>query len=486
VQRKAAGGDGGDCAVTNEAKGSRDGPEHTRDQLECMLPSALRKGDRPRSTKRLSLPRLGSSTMGIVKLGSDTGDSPAVVLFGATGLTGAHILKYLLKSGTKRVLCVVRGHTAEGGKCRIIRAMQGMKIWKPAFEDAIEVVIGDMAKPRLGLTPERYQQLATDTRTIVHAAGDRTWLISQDSSECNQTGLMSIVALARESGASIHYVSSCWVDIYERVDDEDKAEISKLPYVGLKREGEDILSFAAWQHGVDCCSYRVPVLGPNRHGGFAGELGPLNCVQLMMYTNMNLGSAIMWPIMPVDKAAKFMVRRMGSSKPALQLVRSKAKLTVHTALLLCEPLTIPTLCDMVDRLRPGQRPICRTATLGDVEQYLSDRCPEKSKHLLAAVMDLYTTVETVSKRCNHHFTRPVKGMEAVKVSGLRLDQATPWVSSLVTIFSMLTGCSGEGAAVEEQERRPWDGSDGALHGGEHAPDRVLWLRQDGGGGRGAG
>jgi nucleoside-diphosphate-sugar epimerase len=206
-----------------------------------------------------------------------------VVLFGATGLTGAHILKYLLKSGTKRVLCVVRGHTAEGGKCRIIRAMQDMKIWKPAFEDAIEVVIGDMAKPRLGLTPEVYQQLATDTRTIVHAAGDRTWLISQDSSECNQTGLMSIVALARESGASIHYVSSCWVDIYERVDNEDKAEISKLPYVGLKREGEDILSFAAWQHGVDCYSYRVPVLGPNRHGGFSGELGPLNCVQLMMY-----------------------------------------------------------------------------------------------------------------------------------------------------------------------------------------------------------
>jgi thioester reductase-like protein len=402
--------------VTNEAKGSRDGPGHTRDQLECMLPSALQKGDRPRSTTRLGLSRLGSSTKLLVRLGSDIGDSPPVVLFGATGLTGAHVLKYLLKSGTKRVLCVVRGHTAEGGKCRIIRAMQDMKIWKPAFEDAIEVVIGDMAKPRLGLTAEVYQQLATDTRTIAHAAGDRSWLISRDSSECNQTGLMSIVALARESGASIHYVSSCWVDIYERVDNEDKAEISKLPYVGLKREGEDILSFAAWQHGVDYYSYRVPVLGPNRHGGFSGEFGPLSCVQLMMYAKMNVGSAMMWPIMPVDKAAKFMVRRMGSRKPGMQLVRSKAKLTVHTALLLCEPLTMPMMCDMVDRLRPGQRSIRRTATLDDVEKYLSERCPEKSKHLLAAVMDLYTTVETVSKRCSHHFTRPLKSSEIIKAS----------------------------------------------------------------------
>jgi hypothetical protein len=418
VQRKAAGGDGGDAAVIKEAEGSRDGPEHTRDQLECMLPPALRKDDRPRSTMRLGLPRLGSSTKLLVRLGSDIGDSPPVVLFGATGLTGAHILKYLLKSGTKRVLCVVRGHTAEGGKCRIIRAMQDMKIWKPAFEDAIEVVIGDMGKPRLGLTPEVYQQLATDTRTIVHAAGDRTWLISQDSSDCNKAGLMSIVALARESGASIHYVSSCWIDIYEQVDNEDKAEIDKLPYVGLKREGEEILSFAAWQHGVDCYSYRVPVLGPNRHGGFSGELGAIGSVQVMFSTNMNVGSAAILPLMAMDKAAKFMVRRMGLNKPGLQLARNKSKLTIHTALRLCEVVTMAMMCDMVDRLRPGQRPIRRTASLEDVEKGLTEKFPEDARHFVAAIMDLYTKIETVSKRCSHHFTRPPKGMEAMKVSEL--------------------------------------------------------------------
>ena len=76
-----------------------------------------------------------------------------VLLTGATGFIGRFFLAELLRQRTGlRVHCVVRCDTAAHGRERVRAALEQAEIWDDSFEPRIEVVMGDIARPRFGLS----------------------------------------------------------------------------------------------------------------------------------------------------------------------------------------------------------------------------------------------------------------------------------------------------------------------------------------------
>ncbi|MDL2078283.1 thioester reductase domain-containing protein [Streptomyces sp. GXMU-J15] len=95
-------------------------------------------------------------------------DPTDVLLTGATGFLGAYILDELLATTGATVHCLVRCDTPEAGLERIKRNLEQYLPWREDAEARIEVVPGDLGKPRLGLSEAEFTRLAGLLDGIYH------------------------------------------------------------------------------------------------------------------------------------------------------------------------------------------------------------------------------------------------------------------------------------------------------------------------------
>ncbi|WP_174189594.1 non-ribosomal peptide synthetase [Nocardia barduliensis] len=96
------------------------------------------------------------------------GPPQEVLLTGATGFLGAHLLQELLERTEARVWCVVRADDAEEGIDRILAALNRYRLAGTCAAERIVVVAGDLTAPRLGLDPTDYDRLADSVDAIYH------------------------------------------------------------------------------------------------------------------------------------------------------------------------------------------------------------------------------------------------------------------------------------------------------------------------------
>jgi fatty acid CoA ligase FadD9 len=122
-----------------------------------------------------------------------------ILLTGATGLLGSHLLEAL--SGV-RVLCLVRG---ADGAARLRSVLAGYEI---AAEYA--VVRGDLGEPRLGLDDATWRRLAGEVDAIVHAGAEVSWLARYEHVRAaNVLGTHALLELAAaEREKPFHFVST--------------------------------------------------------------------------------------------------------------------------------------------------------------------------------------------------------------------------------------------------------------------------------------
>ena len=77
-----------------------------------------------------------------------------VLLTGATGFLGAHLLGRLLAETGAEVLCLVRDSgSGDVAWCRVRRSLERYRLWDDAFAARMHTVTGDLSQPGLGLTP---------------------------------------------------------------------------------------------------------------------------------------------------------------------------------------------------------------------------------------------------------------------------------------------------------------------------------------------
>jgi amino acid adenylation domain-containing protein/thioester reductase-like protein len=97
------------------------------------------------------------------------GPAKRVLLTGATGFLGAHLLAELLARTEADVYCLVRAESVAVGRARLLANLRRAKLDVPA--DALARVVpipGDMAEPRLGLSTADYEMLCENMDAIYH------------------------------------------------------------------------------------------------------------------------------------------------------------------------------------------------------------------------------------------------------------------------------------------------------------------------------
>ena len=133
-------------------------------------------------------------------------DGSIVFLTGATGYLGSEILRQLLNDvSLQKVIVHVRAQDATRALHRIEQAALLAKWWSPAYIPRILCWPGDLAKPRLGLSPHHWSILAGDCppaeriSTIIHNGAAVQWQAPYSSLKAaNVDSTVALLAAVRQ------------------------------------------------------------------------------------------------------------------------------------------------------------------------------------------------------------------------------------------------------------------------------------------------
>jgi thioester reductase-like protein/pimeloyl-ACP methyl ester carboxylesterase len=184
-----------------------------------------------------------------------------VLVSGATGFVGSHLVLYLLKNSAAQVHCVVRSTAGVPARERLIRKLEGLLAGavagdarfgplEPAAWQRLHVHAGDITRPRLGLEPADYEALRPTQ--IWHVAADVRFEshLRAEVFETNVVGTRNVLALARDKRANrLNYVSTAYV-AGERAGFIEEGPVDATfpannPYEDSKRTSELELAAAA-------------------------------------------------------------------------------------------------------------------------------------------------------------------------------------------------------------------------------------------------
>lgn len=171
----------------------------------------LAAGDRP--------PDFGAEAELVVPVRCDGGPPPdwrhpaAVLLTGATGYCGVHLLDVLLRETEATIHCLVRADDAGQGLDRIRTAGQRHLLRDPLDgvpPGRVVVEPGDLGAPLLGLTEQRFESLAGSLDLILHCGARVNFIYPyRELSAVNVGGTREVVRLAgRSRGIPVHHLSS--------------------------------------------------------------------------------------------------------------------------------------------------------------------------------------------------------------------------------------------------------------------------------------
>ncbi|WP_114946852.1 non-ribosomal peptide synthetase [Microvirga calopogonii] len=142
-------------------------------------------------------------------------DARKILLTGATGILGIHLLEEFAAMTSARIVCPVRAADDDAALARLREQYR----WyfpdrSPAFPDRISVVAGDLGHTRLGLGEEDWLALACGCDLIVNAAADVRHAGRRDEIlAVNRDGVAELVALARAGcPARLIHLSTLAVD----------------------------------------------------------------------------------------------------------------------------------------------------------------------------------------------------------------------------------------------------------------------------------
>ncbi|MHB8054865.1 MAG: SDR family oxidoreductase [Candidatus Aminicenantales bacterium] len=194
----------------------------------------------------------------------------AVVMTGATGFLGGHLMAALLEQDYRLVL--LGRSTAEGNlRDRIEKLLKWFDLGDRASQ--IETVEADLLKPRFGLEKKTYESLCAEVGSIVHCASDTRFSESRrrEIAEANVRGLSGVIDLAGDGRAScLHYVSTAFVAGGEsslcREVPVDSAGFANV-YEETKAQAEKDLAARCGQQGVPFTIIRPSIVyGDSRSG----------------------------------------------------------------------------------------------------------------------------------------------------------------------------------------------------------------------------
>ena len=134
-------------------------------------------------------------------------EKQGVLLTGATGFFGAHLVRELLESGCPRVFCLVRGDAP--ARLEQVLSWYFGAGWFVSVRSRIVPVSGDILKPGFGLAPGQASIIQNGISLLIHAAADVRHYASDGSAErTNIEGTANAIRVAAEAGARLCMIST--------------------------------------------------------------------------------------------------------------------------------------------------------------------------------------------------------------------------------------------------------------------------------------
>ncbi|MFD6287963.1 amino acid adenylation domain-containing protein [Streptomyces sp. NPDC060205] len=212
--------------------------------------------------------------------GTRAGHTPdRILLTGATGFVGVHLLAELLTGastdvGRPEVVCTVRAGTTAEATARIQEALKTHRIHLPDQAlRRITAIPADLSRPRLGLDAAHFAELGRTCRAIVHNAATVSILREYATLRAANTGsTRDLLRMAAARSTPLHHVSTLSVAPPLALSGE-VPEAFLAPHAGLrsgyqqsKWAAERLLEQAA-QRGLPVTVHRLGrVVGPHTTG----------------------------------------------------------------------------------------------------------------------------------------------------------------------------------------------------------------------------
>lgn len=258
-----------------------------------------------------------------------------VLLTGATGFVGGFLLQELLSQTSAKVYCLVRSPNAAEAQRKLENHLERCQVPWERYRDRIVALPGDLAQPRLGLTPEQYQTLAEQLDTIYHNGAYVNLIYPYaELRAANVTSTVEILRLASQIRLKpVHYVST--LDVLhgsELSPQQQLTEEQPLPpshslssdYARTKWVAEQLIQ-AARQRGIPCNIYRLGMTTGHSCHGFSN---PNDMIGRLIRGLIALGSAprqsFRLNLAPVDSVCQAIIRLsqprpgQGGAHPASQ------------------------------------------------------------------------------------------------------------------------------------------------------------------------
>ena len=168
--------------------------------------------------------------------GCYTQDARNILLTGATGFLGAHLLRTLLDETDATVLCLVRGTTH--GMERVVANLSRYGLNLDQVSERVVAIDGDLSRQMLGLSERGFAALAQRVDAIVHGGASVDWVRGYDAlRDTNVIGTREILRLACLGAPKpVHFVSSlgvCYSTLGPRAIDEGGDALAHLEGLSL-------------------------------------------------------------------------------------------------------------------------------------------------------------------------------------------------------------------------------------------------------------
>ncbi|MET3551230.1 thioester reductase domain-containing protein [Burkholderia sp. 567] len=217
----------------------------------------------------------------IAPLPAPAAETPhALLLTGATGFVGRHLLRELIDRTDATIYCLVRSPDAAQGLARIRATLERWSMWRDGDDARVVAVPGDLGRPRIGLSAADRARLVAEVDAIYHNGTSMNHLESFEMARvANVDGVVELLRIATEGRPkTFNYVSTLAVfSMRERTGTHVFAESSPIDaerhpsdqgYTTSKWVGEQLTHLAA-ARGVPCNVFRLGlVTGDVRHGHY--------------------------------------------------------------------------------------------------------------------------------------------------------------------------------------------------------------------------
>lgn len=169
-----------------------------------------------------------------------------ILLTGATGFLGSHLLLDLLRHSDAHVHCLVRAADEEAATARLGEALKSHRLpWSSEIRRRVTVLPGDIRRPHLGLSDDVWNKLAHEVDSVVGVAAAVDFLRGYQSlRQSNVIGALTLAELAATGPPKpLHHISS--IAVFNEVGIASMGEDDPLAHVDRLVAGYDQTKWAA-------------------------------------------------------------------------------------------------------------------------------------------------------------------------------------------------------------------------------------------------